>query len=419
MAGDKDTIDFDRTGAAPAPATPEPVANDALARPAGTDRYTLDSLLGRGGMGEVWRAHDAELDRSVALKILHSSRGPHDWASFLSEARATAGLQHPGIVPVYDLGRLPDGRVFYTMQEVVGRTLRVAIAESHAADAPPILRRRLLEAFHRVCVAVGFAHRSGWLHRDLKPGNVMLGGFGEVYVVDWGIAQVAGVAEDAIAGTPGWIAPEQARGEVCDARTDVWGVGGLLYYCLCGRRPNRDLTLDERALTGADARPVVPPTGIVGRPPPPPELVRIAMKALSFDPADRYPNSGALANDLNLARAEGWWFERRTYRAGAVIVSQGQEADSAYLIVDGQVEVSRNGGPIAELGPGETFGEAALVNGGARTATVTAETDVVVRVLTRAALDAEVRRGGWMGAMVRHLAARFHEVSLEAVDARR
>lgn len=109
---------------------------------------------------------------------------------------------------------------------------------------------------------------------------------------------------------------------MCDARTDVWGLGALLYYCLCGRRPNRELTLAERAATGSDARPVEPPTGIVGRPPPPPELVRIAMKALRLDPAERYQNPVAFANDLQLARAEGWWFERQAFPAGAVIVRQ-------------------------------------------------------------------------------------------------
>lgn len=281
-----------------------------------------------------------------------------------------------------------------------------------------VMLGRVLEVLLRLCEALAFAHHRRVIHRDLKPENVMVGGFGQVYLVDWGIAQVNGLAEDMIAGTPGWIAPEQARGEVCDARTDVWGLGALLYYCLCGRRPNRELTLAERAATGSDARPVEPPTGIVGRPPPPPELVRIAMKALRLDPAERYQNPVAFANDLQLARAEGWWFERQVFPAGAVIVRQGDPADCAYLIADGTVEVSRNGGPIAELGAGETFGEAALVSGGARTATITAETAVTVRVLTRAALDAEVRRGGWMGAMVRRLAARFHEVSLDAVDKR-
>ena len=368
-------------------------------------RYDDRGLLATGGAAEVRLVHDTALDRPVVMKV-SSLREPVDLDRFRREAQVTAQLDHPGIVPIHDLG--PD---WFVMKRVQGVTFGQMV-QSEPDQA--VMLGRVLEVLLRVCEALAFAHFRGVVHRDIKPENVMVGGFGQVYVVDWGIAQVAGAAEEAIAGTPGWIAPEQARGEVCDARTDVWGVGGLLYYCLCGRRPNRDLTLDERALTGAEARPVVPPTGIVGRPPPPPELVRIAMKALQLDPANRYPNVVALANDLQLARAEGWWFERKAFPAGAEIVRQGEEADTAYLIVEGTVEVRRNGGPIAELGAGETFGESALVSGGARTASVIAETDVVVRVLTRAALDAEVRRGGWMGAMVRRLAARFHELSMEA-----
>lgn len=373
------------------------------------DRYEDRGLVATGGAATVRAVHDRVLDRQVAVKV-SSSVEAIDLARFRREAQVTAQLDHPCIVPIHDLGD-----AWFTMKRVQGVTFgQMVVAEPDQA----VMLGRVLEVLLRLCEALAFAHHRRVIHRDLKPENVMVGGFGQVYLVDWGIAQVNGEAEDLIAGTPGWIAPEQARGEVCDARTDVWGLGALLYYCLCGRRPNRDLTLLERAAVGADARPVQAPTGIVGRPPPPPELVRIAMKALRLDPAERYQNPVALANDLQLARAEGWWFERQVFAAGAAIVHQGDPAECAYLIVDGTVEVSRNGGPIAELGAGETFGEAALVSGGARTATVTAETAVTVRVLTRAALDAEVRRGGWMGAMVRRLAARFHEVSLDAVDKR-
>ncbi|GDX79779.1 hypothetical protein LBMAG42_15900 [Deltaproteobacteria bacterium] len=373
------------------------------------DRYEDRGLVATGGAATVRAIHDRVLDRQVAVKV-SSSVEATDLARFRREAQVTAQLDHPCIVPIHDLGE-----TWFTMKRVQGVTFgQMVVAEPDQA----VMLGRVLEVLLRLCEALAFAHHRRVIHRDLKPENVMVGGFGQVYLVDWGIAQVNGLAEDMIAGTPGWIAPEQARGEVCDARTDVWGLGALLYYCLCGRRPNRELTLAERAATGSDARPVEPPTGIVGRPPPPPELVRIAMKALRLDPAERYQNPVAFANDLQLARAEGWWFERQVFPAGAVIVRQGDPADCAYLIADGTVEVSRNGGPIAELGAGETFGEAALVSGGARTATITAETAVTVRVLTRAALDAEVRRGGWMGAMVRRLAARFHEVSLDAVDKR-
>ncbi len=388
---------------------PPPDLIDDLCPEGMPERYEDRGLLATGGAATVRALYDRILERQVAVKVSTSVEAV-DLARFRREAQVTAQLDHPSIVPVHDLGT-----TWFTMKQVQGVTFgQMVVAEPDQT----VMLGRVLGVLLRLAEALAFAHHRNVIHRDLKPENVLVGGFGQVYLVDWGIAQVDGQAEALIAGTPGWIAPEQARGQVCDARTDVWGLGALLYYCLCGRRPNRDLTLEERALTGADARPVKVPGGIVGRPPPPPELVRIAMKALELDPAARYPSVVALAGDLQLARDQGWLFERQSFDAGAVIVRQGEPAESAYLIVEGTVEVSRNGGPIAELGPGETFGEAALVSGGERTATVTAESDVTVRVLTRAALDAEVQRGGWMGAMIRRLAGRFHEVSLESLERR-
>lgn len=389
---------------------PPPDLVDDLCPEGMPDRYDDRGLLATGGAATVRAVHDRVLDRQVAVKVSTSVEAT-DLARFRREAQVTAQLDHPSIVPVHDFGD-----TWFTMKQVQGVTFgQMVVAEPDQT----VMLGRVLGVLLRLTEALAFAHHRNVIHRDLKPENVLVGGFGQVYLVDWGIAQVDGQAEALVAGTPGWIAPEQARGEVCDARTDVWGLGALLYYCLCGRRPNRDLTLRERALTGADARPVQVPGGIAGRPPPPPELVRIAMKALQLNPAARYPSVVALAGDLQLARDQGWLFERQSFTAGEVIVCQGDPAESAYLIVEGTVEVSRNGGPIAELGPGETFGEAALVSGGERTATVTAESDVTVRVLTRAALDAEVQRGGWVGAMIRRLAVRFHEVSLESLERRR
>lgn len=346
---------------------------------------------------------DLHLQRAVAVKVCASSE-PADLERMRREARLTAQLDHPVIVPVHDLGD-----EWFTMKRVQGLTF----GDMLRTERDPVAAlSRVIEALLRVCEALAFAHHRGVVHRDLKPENVMIGAFGQVYLMDWGIAQVAGQTDVPFAGTAGWASPEQARGEVCDARSDVWGVGALLYYSLSGKKPNGSLTLDERALTGAAAQPVPPPPPIPGRPQPP-ELVRIAMKCLELDPAERYPDTIVLAGELQRARTEGWWFERRTFAPGAEIVRQGQEADAAYFIVEGECEVSQNGGPIAELGPGDSFGEAALVSGGARTATVTALSPVVVRVITRAALEQEVRRGGLLGVLVKQLAARAVDLQLE------
>jgi len=210
-------------------------------------RYELREEIGRGGMGVVYRAHDRELQRDVALKVLRAGADARDLARRLHrEARVLASLEHPGMVPVHDVGVLADGLGFYVMKLVRGRRL-----DQWAAGAPALSER--LGAFERICETVAFAHAHGVVHRDLKPGNVMLGAFGEVLVMDWGVAKVlsdAGAASASTAvdgetaagtvlGTPGYMAPEQAAGDAraIDARTDVYALGGLLHFLLAGSPP--------------------------------------------------------------------------------------------------------------------------------------------------------------------------------------
>jgi len=184
---------------------------------AGT-RYELVSILGRGGMGIVYLARDTVLDREVALKIVEGSAGD------TNEARILARLEHPGIVPVHDFGQLPDGRLFYAMKRVRGDRLDRWMAAPH--DLP-----ERLGVFLRVCDAVAFAHAHGVIHRDLKPENVMVGEFGEVLVLDWGVARQMQIAECKlqIVGTAEFMAPEQARGDATvDHRADVYALGAML-----------------------------------------------------------------------------------------------------------------------------------------------------------------------------------------------
>src|SRR5262249_30341551 len=163
----------------------------------GRPRYTPTKLHATGGMGQVWLARDAALDRDVAFKELRPElvENPQMWRRFLSEARVTGQLEHPGIVPVYELGRQPDrGPPLYTMRFVKGRTFSEAVKAYHAkrkeGKADPLERRALLDAFVAVCQAVAYAHARGVVHRDLKGQNVVLGDFGEVIVLDWGMARV-------------------------------------------------------------------------------------------------------------------------------------------------------------------------------------------------------------------------------------
>ena len=185
---------------------PEVAEGSGPASRGGGGRYEDLGQLGRGGMGEVRRVRDRELGRAVAMKILHPElcRRPDVLARFVEEAQATAQLQHSSVVPVHELGRLQDGRAFFTMREVRGRTLAEVIDEVHAARAfggraapSGWTFRRLVAAFLRVCEAVAYAHDRGVVHRDLKPSNVMIGDHGEVLVVDWGLTKVVGAVEQA------------------------------------------------------------------------------------------------------------------------------------------------------------------------------------------------------------------------------
>ena len=237
----------------------------AIEEPDAGARYVVGPLLGRGGMGAVYRAHDSELERDVAIKVLSlESDGDEDAARLGREARLLARLEHPGIVTVHDRGTLADGRPFYVMRLVRGESL-----DRYAGHAG---RGELLRLFLRVCDAVAFAHARGVIHRDLKPHNIMVGEFGEALVLDWGIARALGEpVGDAVAGTPGFMAPEQVAGltSALDARTDVFGLGAIL----------RDL-LDR------SSDPVPRP------------LASIIARATAFDPARRYAGADRLAEDL-------------------------------------------------------------------------------------------------------------------------
>jgi tetratricopeptide (TPR) repeat protein len=229
-------------------------------------RFQAREEIGRGGMGVVYRAFDPVLGRDVAVKALLAAPGarPDLERRFLTEARVGARLQHPGLAPVYDLGQGDDGRPYLVMKLVRGRTLADLLAErpaaatvavggggvvTHAAD--PVLAR-FLGVFEQVCQAVGYAHAQGVIHRDLKPANVMLGAFGEVQVMDWGLARLlsapgdggatpgdaAGLSQQGtVIGTPAYMAPELARGEIDlhDARADVFGLGAILCELLTGQ----------------------------------------------------------------------------------------------------------------------------------------------------------------------------------------
>ncbi len=212
---------------------------------AGT-RYRLQRELARGGMGVVYEAEDTELCRRVAIKVLASELASADAVERMgAEARTIARLEHPGIVPLHDVGVLPDGRLWYAMKLVRGKR----VGELNATTA------ELLRVFLRICEAVAFANANGVVHCDLKPENVMLGDFGEVLVMDWGVAHAPGAAGAPIAGTRGFMAPEQEEGDLAsiDATTDVFALGAMLRVLLPGKLPRPLAAVCARATASLQA----------------------------------------------------------------------------------------------------------------------------------------------------------------------
>jgi len=384
-------------------------------------RFTDRGEVARGTMGVVRRVFDAELDREIAVKEVAADADDLDRESLLREARITGRLDHPNVVPVHDIARDPTGRpARLSMKLVAGRSL-ATILDTDGPPAPGPAFERLLDAFLRVCDAVAFAHSRGFVHRDLKPENVMIGDFGQVYVMDWGLAET--IAEAArprrggralpTSGTPAYMAPEQARGEPIDERTDVFALGGILYAILTGRPPYLGESLDEMLPDLRTGR-IVPPDLVTPDRPLPAALCTITMRALAADPAERPPSVLALQADVESFVRGGGWFATARFAAGTTILVQGEPGDVAYVVTEGRCEIVRVHDGREELlrvvGPGEVFGEVALITGVPRTATVRARTDVAALAVTRPALDRELARCEWMRAFVHAAAERFLEL---------
>ncbi|MCO4771466.1 MAG: serine/threonine protein kinase, partial [Deltaproteobacteria bacterium] len=313
---------------------------DAL--PVRIGRMIIKRRLGRGGMGEVYAAHDPELARDVAVKVVRDQETTTAAriARFVSEAQITGQLEHPGIVPVHEIGVTPEGALYYTMKRLRGRSLRELLEALKVGDEQWTLHR-LLHVFVQICDAIAFAHSRGVLHRDLKPENLMVGSFGEVLVVDWGLAALLGTDDPYAAepappsdgrvamrpvrrttstwtedgstlGSPGYMAPEQAAGDSgrIGPPTDVFALGCVLYELLSLERAyqaDNPLQLMFKLMSGPPPSPleVAPDRRI------PPELADIALQAMANEPGERPPEAGALGE---LVRS---WLDGSRRRAAA------------------------------------------------------------------------------------------------------
>jgi WD40 repeat protein len=323
--GQATTKPLDTTQDAPRAAAAAPVLPDALG-----GRFVVIRHHARGGLGEVFVARDEELGREVALKTLQVRLAdePSTRARFVREAEITGHLEHPGVVPVYGLGKSPDGRPYYAMQLIRGECLAGAIDRFHTSKetrgdpgARAIGLLHLLGSFLNACNAVDFAHSRGVVHRDLKPSNIMLGKHGETLVVDWGLAKRLALADEwssalgsppplasirdsdltlpgSTVGTPAFMSPEQAAGRLAEVGplSDVYNLGATLYCILAGRAPFEEepaAVIFSRLQRGDFPRPsAFAPFRI------PRALEAICLKAMALRPEDRYPSARALGEDI-------------------------------------------------------------------------------------------------------------------------
>lgn len=328
-----------------------------------TDRYRIEEEVDRGGMGAILKIHDGQLNRRLAMKVLLDREAPRDdyeqqlahqiLGRFLEEAQVTSQLDHPGVVPVHELGLDAQGKVFFTMRLVKGGHAGHVFRHAYHREEG-WTTTRALEVILKVCDTMGFAHDKGVLHRDLKPHNVMVGRFGEVYVMDWGLAKVTGqedrhdvrIRPDGASslsridsarkrdsdsdegasmmsmdgqklGTPSYMPPEQAKSEPLDLRADVYAIGAMMYELVTGRAPYTVPDLRKHAYRILEDVVEGPPKRIEGlQKGVPAELVAIINKAMARDVEDRYADTLALAADLRAFLDDR---AVQAYRTGALI----------------------------------------------------------------------------------------------------
>ena len=388
------------------------------------------SELATGGMAVVDRAHEGSLQRDVALKRLRPELRGRGAAikGFLREAQIMGQLDHPNVVPVHALGRDDEG-VFFTMKLVEGQTVQELIEDLPDRPLDGHELYDVIDLVNKVCDALAFSHSRGVIHCDVKPSNVMVADFGQVYLMDWGVARLLSTLEEPVKlptvhpeetrntghslGTPAFMAPEQVLGDptLLDTRTDVFAVGSLLYSILTRHPPYVGRTLFQ-VLEKAESAAFMPlneacPPGSV-----PAGLIRVVHKAMAEMPEDRYQSIEDLRDDLGRFLRGGPEFPQLRFAAGEVVIREGETGHTAYIVESGRVEVlsNRDGEQVRVhvIGPGEVFGEIAILAATTRTATIRALEPTLLREVDASVLQQELHgMKPWMGALVRSLAERF------------
>jgi serine/threonine-protein kinase len=420
----------------------EPVQVDEQIPVAGEHEISLDEVqregiptppslrlgreIGRGAAGRIHRAVDRNLLRPVAVKRLAKDLAAQQFYrdGFVAEAQMTGQLEHPNIVPVHELAVSPEGVPYFTMKLVqgVGFDQWLRARPTGTPERVP----EGLEIFLKVCDAIAYAHDRGVIHRDLKPDNVMVGDFGQVYVMDWGLARLskghprsgarAQMEAKGPVGTPHYMSPEQVRGnpEEMDERTDVFGLGAILYQIVSGQVPYGRLHDPNEILERAREGRTVPIEEAMRQRPLAKRIRAIITKAIAKEPEERYPSVVELAEDVRRFLRGGLHLPSKTFAPGEVILREGDPGDAAYMITSGECRafctVDGREETLTTMGVGDVFGEMALLLYEPRAATVVAVDQVTAVVVDRKTLADGLEVDGWTGALVRALAHRFRDL---------
>jgi len=409
-------------------------------------RLAIGKEIDVGGMGIIFEAYDFNLKRTVALKQ-RNQKIPPEIVDFvrgrlIEEAQVTAQLDHPNIVPVHELGVNDNNEIFFTMKRVQGKKLSDILEEQDCQSRTSTQLFTQLQIFLKVCDTVAFAHSAGIIHRDLKPDNVMVGDFGVVYVMDWGLVRLKDrlsptdmdtvIPQDSghrypsrtkvgtTVGTLWYMAPEQAMGraEEIDERTDVFMLGGILYEILTHCPPYEAKTEKEMKLKSINAEIETPFERIDTYLPP--TLCHIAMKALKKSKRDRYQSVMEMRQAVEDFMHGGGLFEKRVFPAGSIVFNEHDIGKEAYIITRGRLRAFKmvNGDKVTlrEMGPRDVFGEVAVLTNERRSASVEAIDTTEVQVVRQSDFEKELGMGVWLGSFIKTLAERFREKDQQLTD---
>ena len=426
---------------------PEQVISNILERETESEKYIIDQKVAQGGMGAIYQVFDRDLQRTSVLKVILPGiiTDAFLFRRFIQEARITGQLEHPNVVPVHELGVLGNNKLYFSMKYVLGEALGTILRKVRDGNKEYIKkfpRYTLLTIFRKVCDAAAYAHSKDIIHRDIKPDNIMVGDYGEVLLMDWGLARQLSQEpkEDApkkedqekgqslpdsslttrfgvVKGTPTYMSPEQAKGCVneIDKRSDIFLLGSTLYAIVTFQVPYTGNDVYE-ILANAENGNYIKPGEKTPELEIPEELCRIIEKSMAYNPNDRYQCVEDLSKDLDALMAGNTVSIRKRFNAGDYLMREEEPGHEAYVILKGAVDVTKKvrGEPLKliTLNEGDIIGEMALILEAPRSATVQAALDTEVVVITEETMKQGLGQlPPWMGKVVDSLAGRLRNAN--------